>query len=367
MVELNLRTINSKYFGIEVCAVDCSALAVNQVNAIREALHRNQLLVFRTQSHLHPTDEVKFYKMVDAEARTVWRDQTENPWEAFKVEQGNEAGTYQIPDEPGVLVLGKGEIDHFGLKVRLGGKRKAYGEEQSSQVLGGGALQWHIDGAFYAHDPCRYTQMLCVEAPSSSGKWIDYDDRCGGRLYCAPGATAFVSGRQAFRLLPEELQDKALRMRVHYRAHPFMATYHLGNTRNGLRVVDPQAEEKFEQGQDAAGMPIADPAAKVYPLVWTCPVTGEKALMAHPRCMHHLEETGKHDPRHLGVVESKYVLEKFMRPGIDPEYVYVHKWRPGDLLIWNNWSVWHSATGALAESDRRVQHLTAFNGARAPR
>jgi alpha-ketoglutarate-dependent taurine dioxygenase len=56
-----------------------------------------------------------------------------------------------------------------------------------------------------------------------------------------------------------------------------------------------------------------------------------------------------------------------MRPAIAPELVYVHAWQPGDLVLWHNRSVWHSATGKLARDDRRVMHLTAYNGDRAPK
>ncbi|MCP4390137.1 MAG: hypothetical protein GY802_17730 [Gammaproteobacteria bacterium] len=36
------------------------------------------------------------------------------------------------------------------------------------------------------------------------------------------------------------------------------------------------------------------------------------------------------------------------------------------MAIWNNRSVWHSATGKLSRKDRRVMHLTAFNGDKPP-
>ena len=363
---ITLAPLDHHPFGAQVKGFDCAEVTPGQADIIRQALHENQLLVFRDQAHLVPQDEVRFYKKIDTGATTVWRDQTRNPWEVYKVEQGNHAGTYQIPDEPGVLVLGKGDIDHFGLRVKLGGSRAAYGDENGSQVLGGGSLQWHIDGTFYEHEPCMYTQMRCIEAPRSAAHWIDYDDGSGARLYCDSGSTAFASGRRAFQLLSGERQARALRMKVHYRVHPFKATYHLGNTRNGLRIIDHEAEQKFVHGQDHPGLPLEDRAAKVHPLVWTCPVAGEKALMPHPRCMHHLEEVDANGSIHLGIVESRFLIEEFMRPGIDPEHVYVHGWNPGDLVIWDNRSVWHSATGGLAPNDKRIQHLTAFNGSTPP-
>ncbi|MDJ0956284.1 MAG: TauD/TfdA family dioxygenase [Arenicellales bacterium] len=363
---LDFTPLEGSPFGVEVEGFDCVKVTSGQADVIRRVLHENQLLVFRDQGHLVPQEEVEFYRKIDTGATTVWRDQTQNPWEVYKVEQGNHAGTYQVPDEPGVLVLGKGDIDHFGLRVKLGGARAAYGEDNGSQVLGGGSLQWHIDGAFYDHEPCMYTQMRCIEAPKSSAHWIDYDDGSGAKLYCYSGSTAFVSGRRAFRLLSADQQARSLHMKVHYRVHPFKATFRLGNSKNGLRIVDPEAEKKFLDGQDDPGLPVQDRAAKVHPLVWTCPVTEKKALMPHPRCMNHLEEDDGHISIHLGVVESRFLIEEFMRPGINPEHVYVHAWHPGDLIIWDNRSIWHSATGGLAPNDRRIQHLTAFNGAVSP-
>lgn len=348
-------------FGAQVFAVDCGAISSKNAASIKKWLHEYELLVFPDQSHLTPQQEVVFYKKIDTDACTVWRDQINNPWEIYKVEQGNHAGTYQIPEEPGVLVLGKGEIDHYGLKVKLGGSRDAYGEEDGSQVLGGGGLQWHIDGTFYDQEPCIYTQMRCIEAPSGDGRWIAYDDGSGDKLWCEAGATAFASGRQAYRLLNDEQKQRALNVRVHYLSHPFQKTYHLGNSSNGLRVIDSK-----NQQQDLCSQGTYDKRAKIYPLIWACPITKEKALMAHPRCMHYLENIQKQNSKSYDSKGSRDLLESLMRPGIDPEHIYVHNWKSGDLVIWHNRSVWHSATGRLKANDRRIMHLTAFNGTAPP-
>ncbi len=351
-------------FGAMVGDFDCASINDESAEQIRRALYQHQLLVFPNQQHLSPSQEVIFHREVDPDVRSIWRDQINNPWERFKVEQGNTAGTYQIPNEPGVLVLGKGNIDHFGLKVTLGGNRRAYGNEGGSQVLGGGALQWHIDGTFYEHDPCLFTQMRCIEAPQGKGQWLNYDDGTGARLWCDAGSTAFASGRIAFNMLNTRAQDRALDTRVHYMSHPFQMSHDLGNSSNGLRVLDPHAEKLYAASREPPGQPINDPAAKVYPIVWTCPVTREKALMPQPRCMDHLEHVS--EKKHLGKTESRLQVEELMRPGIEPKAVYVHSWRNGDLVIWNNRSMWHSATGKLSKEDRRIQHLTAFNSSKPP-
>lgn len=327
---------------------------------VRAALVHHQLLVFEGQQHLDPADEVRFYLKVDIDADSVWRDQVNNPWEVFKIQQGNVAGTYQLPGEPGVLVLGKGEIDHFGLKVTLGGDRAAYGGDSGSQVLGGGALQWHIDGTFYQNEPCNLTQMRCIEPPSGSGHWLGYNDGTADRLWCEAGSTVFASGRVAYNCLDAKDRVSALDANVHYLPNPFQASYGLANNSNGLRVEDPDAEVLYHCGQEKPGRPSTDPDARVHPLVWLCPKTGVQAVMPHTRCMSHLELASR--GVHMGKVASRRLVEKWMRPAIDPDAVYVHNWKAGDLVIWDNRSMWHSATGKLSRDDRRIQHLTAYNG-----
>ena len=363
---MKITALKDSILGAEVNHFDCADFGAADIIRLREALHRHQLLVFRAQQ-LEPSEEVAFYRALDPDGTGVWRDQVNNPWEVYKVQQGNTAGTWQIPSEPAVLVLGKGRIDHYGLEVTLGGERGAYGRDRGSQVLGGGALQWHIDGTFYGHAPCNYTQMRCIEAPEGDGHWLVYEDGSGERLWCAAGATAFASGRQAFDLLDDAGRDECLQTRVHYAANPFQASYALGNSGDGLRISEPEAEAAYAGGHDRPGAPIDDPQAQVYPAVWTCSLTGQQALMLQPRCMHALEQRDEAGNRFLGVVESRLRAAEWMRPAIRPEYVYVHAWQAGDLVIWHNRSVWHSATGGLSAGDRRVMHLTAFNGSDAPR
>lgn len=363
---MKITPLTGPGFGATVANFDCAVLETGAIDAIRACLYQHQLLVFRQQQHLSPVQEVAFYRAIDTHGAGVWRDQTNNPWEVYKVRQGNLAGTYQLPEEPSVLVLGKGRIDHYGLQVTLGGARGAYGKDSGSQVLGGGALQWHIDGTFYEHPPCNYTQMRCIEAPRGEGHWLSYDDDSGDRLWCAAGSTAFASGRLAFDLLCGDDRQRCLNSRVHYASNPFQASYAFANSNDGLRLVDPAAEVEFRLGRDSPGCAVDDPLAQTYPLVWTCAVSGKQALMPQPRCMQALEQQTARGSHFLGVVESRHRIADLMRAAIKPENVYVHAWQPGDLVIWHNRSMWHSATGKLAAEDRRIMHLTAFNGTEAP-
>ncbi|MBT4107056.1 MAG: hypothetical protein HOE38_04835, partial [Proteobacteria bacterium] len=78
-----------------------------------------------------------------------------------------------------------------------------------------------------------------------------------------------------------------------------------------------------------------------------------------------IEQQGRRD--RLGITKSRMLIESLMLPGVSSNQVYVHDWKEGDLVIWNNRSVWHSATGRLASESRRVMHLTAFNANEPPK
>jgi len=53
-------------------------------------------------------------------------------------------------------------------------------------------------------------------------------------------------------------------------------------------------------------------------------------------------------------------------PGIETARIYPHYWEEGDVLLADNWQTWHSATGGLAPDDRRVMHLSSWDGSRTP-
>ena len=137
-----------------------------------------QVLVLRDQPEsLDPAALAELVRSFDPGAATVWRDQATNPWERHKALHMGGAGTFQLPPpRQSTLVLGKGEVkDHYGLTATLGGARAAYGSSKGSQVIGGGKLQWHLDGAFWSAGgatglPCRAVGMRCVEAPGEPGE-----------------------------------------------------------------------------------------------------------------------------------------------------------------------------------------------------
>jgi taurine dioxygenase len=47
---------------------------------------------------------------------------------------------------------------------------------------------------------------------------------------------------------------------------------------------------------------------------------------------------------------------------VKPEFVYRHRWRPGDLLMWDNCTVQHRAIQDYDLPQRRLMHRTTMGG-----
>lgn len=72
----------------------------------------------------------------------------------------------------------------------------------------------------------------------------------------------------------------------------------------------------------------------VHPVVIAHPVSGEPRLFVNRLMTHRILELPKQ--------ESDALLESLFQVLEDPEYIYDHRWRPGDLLMWDNFSTVHA-------------------------
>ena len=97
------------------------------------------------------------------------------------------------------------------------------------------------------------------------------------------------------------------------------------------------------------------PQLAIHPVVVTHPITGRKCLFVNEgRCK---EFVG------LNEEESKVLLNNLLERLKSPERVYRHKWRVGDLLMWDNISTQHLATHDYSwPQHRRLMHRTTVKG-----
>ena len=90
-----------------------------------------------------------------------------------------------------------------------------------------------------------------------------------------------------------------------------------------------------------------------HPLVRTHSDTGRKLLYIS-RHVSHIAEM----PRD----ESDALLDELMAHATQPRFVFSYRWTQGDVLMWDNRSTIHRATGYDTSAERRVIHRTVVLG-----
>jgi taurine dioxygenase len=100
---------------------------------------------------------------------------------------------------------------------------------------------------------------------------------------------------------------------------------------------------------DSAGNPRADFTGKGanHPIVRTHPETGHSALYLGRKTNSRINE--------LAADESARMLDFLWRHATQPQFVWTHKWRVGDILVWDNRCTLHHRQ-AFDPATRRIMH-----------
>lgn len=144
----------------------------------------------------------------------------------------------------------------------------------------------------------------------------------GERIGEAATPTLFLDNVEAYRRLPSGLAARLEGLEVVTKSY-----FHLGYSDRPARGVSPEPE--------------GGPQAR-HPAVWRHPVTDAPFLYLTELHAHHLAGL----PRE----ESDALLTAAMDAIYVPDRFYRHRWRTGDLLVWNNRTVQH-ARGELTPTD----------------
>ena len=167
----------------------------------------------------------------------------------------------------------------------------------------------------------------------------------GGRIY---GDTGFASTTAAYDALPEDMKRRVAGLKnmhsYRYYRTKNRAAQAEESARGGRVVQEPELSE-----EQLASVPDVEA-----PLVRTHPVTGRKGLFVNEAHTSHIPGL----PRE----ESDALLSELYRHITRPEFQYVHQWRPGDLLMWDNVAVQHKATFDYDLPMRRLMHRTTVRG-----
>jgi alpha-ketoglutarate-dependent taurine dioxygenase len=177
----------------------------------------------------------------------------------------------------------------------------------SDRFAKGANYRWHTDKPYYRTPPA-VTVLYAVELPPDGGD------------------TEFANTRLAYEAL-----DDATQRRI-----------------TGLRVMF-QWEAGRRPGYYANELPPVD-----HPLVRTHPDTAKPALYL-----------GNHAMGIVGMSEDDgaALLGELLAHATQPRFTYAHRWRPGDLVMWDNRCTLHRAVANYdMNRHRRVMHRNVLKG-----
>lgn len=277
-----------------------------------------------------------------------------------------------IPDAENVRLIGKGYQgeDHFGLKDTTIRKEVAHhwhhDKLSNEEFLTGHTRfqRWHIDAPLYARDPAWFTTLRCFNRPTEPEVTIHWDDGSGQIMRTEPGLTAFISMVQAYDLMTEEEKQVANHSWVEYAPHPYQWMGDCGSKSNGFGLVSESKEKRVEDLP-----PYNEEDIKKYPMVWINPVTGERAFMVHGICVRRafFRCSVTEKPRIVeDLNEIREWLGKIQHRVLKPEYVVNARVEEGDILMWANYQMFHTAVDYPDHYGSRTMHQANIGASQGP-
>jgi alpha-ketoglutarate-dependent 2,4-dichlorophenoxyacetate dioxygenase len=175
-------------------------------------------------------------------------------------------------------------LDETGDIMKSDDRRRMYGL---------GNRLWHTDASFQ-DPPGRYSMLSAKVVPPVGAE------------------TEFADMRAAYDALPGETKARLEGLRVHHS---------IAHSRQTLGFEFSKDEEEILKGA-------------VHPLVRTIPRSQRKSLYV-----------ASHASRIVDwpIPEGRLLLRDLMEHATQPEFVYRHSWRVGDLVIWDNRATMHRA------------------------
>ncbi|KAH9059875.1 hypothetical protein EDB87DRAFT_1618910 [Lactarius vividus] len=362
-------------FGREVIGVDPESVSPTEFAEIERLLYTHDALLFRN-ANLSPSQQYALTKAFDptSESYAHGNQKTESTKKSIL------HYLKMIPHVPQVQLVGNGTLyNHEGLETaelkhpshRTFHKTVVPPEDEVSGATR--FCRWHMDAALYDLLPPKVTTLYALRVPQGPQQVCRYDDGTGDELPIPLGATAFVSGRTMFDILPRPLQSVAVRARARYAPHPYVWMGPTAAHSTGLAIESEGKEVPLDQLP-----PWTEDKIQVLPATWKNPVTGALHFQVHPCAAQELfidplpegvsrEGALYPDGAHLtDLKEMRDLLYRMQRPAIAPTLVYPHDWKEKDLVIFHNRGVMHSVVGALEPDQVRVFHQSNLAASSAP-
>ena len=177
---------------------------------------------------------------------------------------------------------------------------------------------WHSDISYNA-EPALGTMLYAVEIPHQGGD------------------TLFADMAAAYEALSDKVKQQ---IDGRFAYHSYTVNYKANETNAGSRP-------------NLTDVQLAALENVLHPIVRTHEDTGRKALYVNQGFTYRIDG--------MSETKSDALLKKLFAHTTEERFIYRHKWRPHDLLCWDNRSVMHHATLYNSKYTRHM-HRTTIRG-----
>lgn len=189
--------------------------------------------------------------------------------------------------------------------------------ETNVGVFGG---EWHSDFSFLEQPPAG-SVLNAVEVPPYGGD------------------TMWASQVAAYETLPEKLRSVADTHNAIHTGAPYGAKYPPDNHERAGKSI------RMTRGDPQADREVVKPIVRIHP------ETGRKALFVNPIYTQRIEG--------MAPEESAATLRRLYRHCTRPDLTCRHRWRAGDIVVWDNRATVHYALNDY-DGYRRLLYRTTF-------
>ncbi|WP_167772980.1 TauD/TfdA dioxygenase family protein [Ramlibacter humi] len=180
---------------------------------------------------------------------------------------------------------------------------------------------WHSDQSY--RNPAPDISVLYAQTPVARGR----------------GQTIFASGTLAYDALPEHLREKVENLQ-------------------GMHCKPGAGRDRRSAESGKPSPALAPDQFATQPVVRIHPVTGKKSLFLCERA-----QMDWFDGPFVGMQpgpdgEGARLLDELLVHYTRPEFTYVHEWTQGDVLVWDNRCLIHTATWYDAAAEQRMMWRT---------
>lgn len=206
-----------------------------------------------------------------------------------------------------------GRIEYFGTIGNVQEDGSKLGNDHKKTKFLTGNNMWHSDSSF-REVPAFLSIMCAYECPDEGGE------------------TLFVSTRASYARLDADQQA---------RLDPMIAIHDYTYSRSKVApdAVSPSLSKSLPPVRQR--------------LVRTNPRTGARNLFIGSHC----REIEK-----MGYEASRPLLDRLTEEAVGESHIYAHRWRPGDVVLWDNRCLIHRGAGYDADRYRRYMRQTRVSG-----